>query len=169
MADFCSFSHPEGYDLGAHIGSVFILLGVSLAGCFIPILLSLRRSKLIVALIRLGKDTVDALVWYIVLHRSQRWSVYVWKPQVQIILLVLMRSKHGLHMLILPSTPSSIYCGVRLSDFRLTLSVAGMAFGFGTILSTAFIHVRAQRSSAWCCAVCSWHTILHAFAWLLMP
>lgn len=42
----CDFEALTDYNMGLHIGSVFILLGVSLLGAFGPTLLKVIRSKL---------------------------------------------------------------------------------------------------------------------------
>lgn len=50
----CEAEPLEDYNLGLHIGSVFILLGVSMLGAFSPVLLSVFQSKWIIIVIRCG-------------------------------------------------------------------------------------------------------------------
>ena len=48
--DECGKESLEGYDLGLHIGTVFILLGVSVLGCAIPFLFHLKRHPVLYAI-----------------------------------------------------------------------------------------------------------------------
>lgn len=53
-ADACTAEPLEDYDLGLHIGSVFILLGVSMLGAFAPVILSIFQAKWVIIVIRCG-------------------------------------------------------------------------------------------------------------------
>lgn len=45
----------ENYNLGMHIGSVFILLGVSLAGALLPVLLHISsKSSIVLTCVKMG-------------------------------------------------------------------------------------------------------------------
>ena len=51
----CSQVALEDYNLGLHIGAVFILLGVSAAGALLPVALHISsRSSTVLAVIKLG-------------------------------------------------------------------------------------------------------------------
>ncbi|KAI7846040.1 hypothetical protein COHA_000407 [Chlorella ohadii] len=53
--DPCAYTELENYNLGLHIGSVFILLGVSLAGALLPVLLHISsKSSLVLTCVKMG-------------------------------------------------------------------------------------------------------------------
>lgn len=54
-AEVCSKAALEGYNLGLHIGSIFILLGVSAAGAFLPVILHISsKSSFVLAAVKMG-------------------------------------------------------------------------------------------------------------------
>jgi zinc transporter 1/2/3 len=54
-AEVCSAEALTGYSLGMHIGSVFILLGVSVAGSLLPLALHVSsKSSLVLTAVKLG-------------------------------------------------------------------------------------------------------------------
>lgn len=53
--DPCAAVELENYNLGMHIGSVFILLGVSLAGALLPVLLHISsKSSIVLTCVKMG-------------------------------------------------------------------------------------------------------------------
>lgn len=53
--DPCAAVELENYNLGLHIGSVFILLGVSLAGAMLPVLLHISsKSSIVLTCVKMG-------------------------------------------------------------------------------------------------------------------
>ena len=53
--DVCSMEASEDYNLGLHIGSVFILLGVSAGGALLPVVLHISsKSGSVMAVIKMG-------------------------------------------------------------------------------------------------------------------
>ena len=53
--DPCAYVALTDYNLGLHIGSVFILLGVSLAGAMLPVVLHISsRSSAVLAAVKMG-------------------------------------------------------------------------------------------------------------------
>ncbi len=73
-ASSCEAQPLEDYDLGLHIGSVFILLGVSMLGAFSPVMLSIFQHKGIIIAIRCGTIGKAMVGWSFGNHHHHPWS-----------------------------------------------------------------------------------------------
>ena len=133
-AEVCSQAALEDYDLGLHIGAIFILLGVSAAGALLPVALHISsKSSRVLACIKMG-------------------TFFGEPPRPR-------PAGSCLH----PGAP--IPCHLPTSSTRPPPPP-----GFGTILSTAFIHMllpAAQNLSSPCLPA-SWNEAYEAWAYLFV-
>lgn len=164
--DPCAYTELENYNLGLHIGSVFILLGVSLAGALLPVLLHISsKSSLVLTCVKMGTYfgawpagqgvALGAAGGYV--HAGRAHQQFCTKSAQAHPL-----KSWGWAALGPPARESLIPVPASLPAHPIA--------GFGTILSTAFIHMllpAAQNLSSPCLSE-GWNEAYEAWAYMFV-